>query len=101
VPDRGPCEIADEQAVATASSAYLTYWLMQVNLHDAKTRLSELVAAAEKGEDVIIARDGTPAVRLVAVAVEHPPVRLGVLNGEIELRDDFDDALPEFLPYST
>ena len=74
---------------------------MQVNMHDAKTRLSELVAAAERGEEVIIARGGAPAVRLVAVVVEHPPVRLGVLRGQIEIGEDFDEPLPEFEPYST
>jgi len=70
-------------------------------MHEAKTRLSELVAAAERGEDVVIARGGAPAVRLVAVAVEHAPVRLGVLAGEIELREDFDAPLPEFAPYTS
>jgi prevent-host-death family protein len=74
---------------------------MQVNMHDAKTRLSELVAAAERGEEVIIARAGAPAVRLVAVSVEHAPVRLGVLAGEIEIGADFDAPLPEFEPYTT
>jgi prevent-host-death family protein len=74
---------------------------MRVNMHDAKTRLSELVAAAERGEEVIIARGGAPAVRLVAVRVEHAPVRLGVLAGEIELGEDFDERLPEFEPYTT
>ena len=70
-------------------------------MHDAKTRLSELVSAAESGEEVIIARDGTPAVRLVAVAVEYPPVQLGALLGEIEIGEDFDDPLPDFEPYGT
>jgi prevent-host-death family protein len=74
---------------------------MQVNMHEAKSRLSELVAAAERGDEVIIARSGVPAVRLVAVSDEHPPVRLGLLAGEIELRNDFDDPLPEFAPYSS
>jgi prevent-host-death family protein len=73
---------------------------MQVNMHDAKTRLSELVAAAERGQDVIIARDGTPAVRLVAVTVDHPPVRLGALAGQIELGGDFDEPLPGFDAYT-
>jgi prevent-host-death family protein len=73
---------------------------MQVNMHEAKTTLSELVAAAESGEEVIIARNGTPAARLVAVTAEHAPVRLGVLAGEIELGPDFDEPLPEFEPYS-
>lgn len=43
----------------------------QFNMHDAKTRLSELVAMAERGEEVIIARDGRPAVRLVEIAPER------------------------------
>lgn len=73
---------------------------MQVDMHDAKSRLSELVAAAESGEEVIIARNGEPAVRLVAVRVEHPPVRLGVLAGEIELADDFDAPLDDFGTYA-
>jgi prevent-host-death family protein len=73
---------------------------MQVNMHDAKTQLSELVAAAERGEEVVIARNGTPAARLVAIAPEHAPVRIGVLAGEIELGPDFDEPLPEFDPYT-
>jgi prevent-host-death family protein len=73
---------------------------MQVNMHEAKTRLSELVAAAERGEKVLIARNGRPAVRLVPVVEEHPPVRVGVLAGQIELTDDFDEPLPAFEPYT-
>ena len=70
-------------------------------MHEAKTRLSELVAAAEGGDEVIIARGGTPVVRLVPVSVRHAPVRLGVLAGQIEIGEDFDEPLPEFAPYST
>lgn len=44
---------------------------MEVNIHHAKTYLSKLIAAVESGEEVIIARNGKPAVRLVQVA---PPV---------------------------
>jgi prevent-host-death family protein len=72
---------------------------MKVNMHDAKTKLSELVAAAERGEEVVIARNGTPAARLVPIVAEHPPVRLGVLAGQIELGPDFDETPPEFEPY--
>jgi prevent-host-death family protein len=73
---------------------------MQVNMHEAKTQLSELVAAAERGEDVVIARSGAPAARLVAITTEHAPVRLGVLAGEIELGPNFDEPLPDFDPYT-
>ncbi|PTA68500.1 type II toxin-antitoxin system Phd/YefM family antitoxin [Deinococcus arcticus] len=37
------------------------------NMHDAKTQLSKLVDAAERGETVVIARNGKPAVQLTAV----------------------------------
>ena len=40
---------------------------IHVNIGEAKTRLSELVAAAKRGEEVVIARAGEPEVRLVPV----------------------------------
>ena len=36
-----------------------------MNVQEAKTRLSQILAQAERGEDVVIARDGTPVARLV------------------------------------
>lgn len=39
-----------------------------VNMQDAKTQLSQLVARAEAGEEIVLARAGSPAVRLVPVA---------------------------------
>jgi prevent-host-death family protein len=44
---------------------------MEVNVHQAKTNLSKLIAAVESGEEVIIARAGKPAVKLV---IATPPV---------------------------
>ncbi len=38
---------------------------IHVNIGEAKTRLSELIAASERGEEVVIARAGKPAVKLV------------------------------------
>ncbi len=63
-----------------------------VNIHEAKTQLSQLVAAAEAGEVVIIARNGLPVAQLVAYA---PPARQpGRLKGKIVLHEDFDTPLP-------
>ena len=45
---------------------------MQVNVQDAKTRLSELLRRVESGEDVVIARAGTPIARISAAT---PPRR--------------------------
>ena len=53
---------------------------MKVNMLEAKSQLSKLVKAALEGADVVIARDGTPAVRLVPVA------RKGGLAGWGKLR---------------
>ena len=49
---------------------------MQVNIHTAKTTLSDLILRAEAGEDVVIARRGKPAVRLVPI-VEGRSRRFG------------------------
>lgn len=46
--------------------------MMTVNMQDAKTRLSQLVARAEAGEEIVLARAGRPAVRLIPVAPTHP-----------------------------
>jgi prevent-host-death family protein len=54
---------------------------MIVNIHAAKTNLSKLIEKAEAGEEVVIARNGKPAVRLTPVEAprEH---QAGVEEGE-------------------
>lgn len=66
---------------------------------EAQDRLVELVAAVERGEDVVIARSGTPVVQLVAIESSFRPVALGSLAGEVEVREDFDAPLDDFEPY--
>jgi len=56
---------------------------MQVSIHEAKTQLSRLIAAVERGEEVVIARRDKPVVRLVAVLPERPKRRLGFLAGMV------------------
>jgi prevent-host-death family protein len=68
---------------------------MQLNLYDAKTRLSELVEAASQGEEVIIAKAGRPLARLGPVESARKPVRLGLMKGRIRIGKDFDAPLPE------
>lgn len=55
-----------------------------VNMLDAKTRLSQLVSAVEDGteSEIIIARDGKPAARLVPIIKEKGLRRLGLLEGQ-------------------
>lgn len=73
---------------------------MQVNIHEAKTNLSKLIRLAEAGEEVIIARDGVPVVRLTPVAQELPRRRIGGAKGFIlYMADDFDAPLEDFAEY--
>ncbi len=64
-----------------------------VNVHDAKTRLSELLARVERGESITIARAGTPIAQLVAVEAPGPR-RLGFVPGG-PLPASFFDPLPD------
>lgn len=72
--------------------------MKQVNIYEAKTQLSKLLKAAIDGEEVVIARDGVPLVRLVPVAAEPPPSLLGLVPG-IWMADDFDAPLDDFSEY--
>lgn len=68
---------------------------MQVNIYEAKTRLSELVDQASRGETVIIAKGGTPMAKLMPLS--GGPKRklvLGLMKNGIEISDDFDAPLP-------
>jgi prevent-host-death family protein len=67
-----------------------------VTVHEAKTHLSKLIAAAERGEEIVIARGDKPAVRLVPVEAAKRPDRVpGRLKGIIAFDDRFFDPLPE------
>ncbi len=67
-----------------------------VNMHDAKSRLSRLVAAIRSGEEreVVIAINGTPAARLVPIEPKQK-IRWGLLKGKYTAPDDFDALNPE------
>jgi prevent-host-death family protein len=61
-----------------------------VNMHEAKTTLSRLVERALAGEEVVIAKDGRPLVRLVPVRAPEAPRRPGRLRGRLRMAPDFD-----------
>ena len=74
-----------------------------VNVHEAKTHLSRLLARVERGGSVTIARDGKPVAKLVPTEKEPTEKEkgkrtLGTLRGQIEIPDDFD--APMELVYS-
>jgi prevent-host-death family protein len=68
---------------------------MQVNMHDAKSRLSELVELARKGERVVIARSGVPVAEIVAHREVAGRRRGGQWAGQARIADDFDAPMPQ------
>lgn len=90
---------------------------MQVTIHEAKTHLSRLIAAVERGEEVVIARRDKPVVRLVIEKPEKPKRRLGFLlkpgqeppnfdgffdkSFEEEIAQDFYDSADATKPYGS
>lgn len=68
----------------------------KVNVHEAKTTLSEILRRVESGEEVVVARAGRPVARLIPYVTDAGPRRLGGWEGKVEIADDFD-ATPEDL----
>lgn len=66
-----------------------------VNIYEAKTRLSQLVDKAAAGEDVLVARNGKPLVRMTRIDATKRPIRFGVLKGKVRIGADFDAPLSE------
>jgi prevent-host-death family protein len=66
--------------------------MKSVNIHEAKTNLSRLVAEAAKGEAFVIAKAGKPLVKVVPLDAPSPRKmrRLGFMAGRIKVPDDFD-----------
>jgi prevent-host-death family protein len=68
---------------------------LQMNIHEAKTHLSKLLARVKEGEEIVIAKAGQLIARLVPV-VERPNRRLpGSARGKVTIAPDFDAPLPE------
>lgn len=63
-------------------------------MHEAKSQLSQLAERAARGEEIVIARNGRPVARLVAMP-ERKQIRLGWAKGKVQIAEDFDAPLPE------
>ena len=65
-----------------------------VNVHEAKTHLSRLLAQVEAGQEVVIARNGAPVARLVPCH-QSGKRKFGALKGRLVVSDSFFEPLPE------
>jgi len=66
-----------------------------VNMHQAKSSLSRLVERALAGEEILIARNGEPVVKLVPVLREHKPRVPGRYKGKIWIAPDCFEPMSE------
>lgn len=69
--------------------------MVRVNMHEAKTTLSRLVDRVAEGEEIVIARNGTPVALLSPLKPSRR--RPGRLKGRISMAADFDAPLPAVL----
>jgi prevent-host-death family protein len=67
--------------------------MKQMNIHQAKTELSKLIERVEAGEQIVIARAGKPAAKLVPLNKARGRRRLGLLNGKFRIPDNFNAPL--------
>ena len=68
----------------------------QVNVHEAKTQLSKLLAEVEKGGEIVVARNGRPVAKLIPFPKPAKKrLRVGNWKGRIWISPDFDAPLPE------
>jgi prevent-host-death family protein len=66
-----------------------------VTIQEAKAQLSELIHLVEQGEEVVIAQDDQPKVKLVPVSPKKTGERVfGAYRGKIRMSEDFNDPLP-------
>jgi len=63
-----------------------------ISIHEAKTQFSQLLERAHQGEEIILAKAGTPYAKLVPLEENQPRVP-GIMEGDID--DSFFDPLPE------
>jgi prevent-host-death family protein len=65
--------------------------MRMVNVHEAKTQLSRLLQEVEEGEEIVIARNGTPVAKLVPHVEERKPREPGWAKGRMWMAPDFDE----------
>ena len=73
--------------------------MSKFNIADAKAHFSELVQKAMLGEEVIIAKDNTPVVKLVPLAAPGQARKPGSAKGRIRMTPDFDATPEDFSEY--
>lgn len=71
----------------------------QVNIHEAKTNLSKLIQEVLNGNEVIIAKNKKPIIKLINIQAAEHKRKLGLAKNKIFIADNFDEPLEDFKEY--
>jgi prevent-host-death family protein len=66
-----------------------------INIHEAKTHLSRLLARVVGGEEIVIGKSGKPIAKIVPFTAKSEPRKPGFWKGKVKMAKNFDDPLPE------
>lgn len=66
-----------------------------VSVHEAKTHLSRLIERVLAGEEIVVARNKEPVIKLIPAAAPKKKPLLGAFKGQFKLDDGFFDPLPD------
>jgi prevent-host-death family protein len=67
------------------------------NIHEAKTKLSQLIEQVESGQEILIARAGKPAAKLVPFVKSGVKREAGAWRGQVKMAEDFDRTSDEVI----
>lgn len=67
---------------------------MRVSVYEAKSKLSQMINKSLEGEEIVITRNGEDTVKLTPAPKKRKWI--GMLEGQIEIHDNFDDPIGEF-----
>ena len=70
--------------------------MAQFNISEAKARFSELVEKALAGDEVVVARDNKPLLKLVPLGDGGRPRQPGSARGQVRMAEDFDEPIRDF-----
>lgn len=69
--------------------------MRKLNIYDAKSQFSQVIAEVSQGETLVIAKAGKPVAKLSPYNTPKRSFRFGTMKGQIKIKDDFDEPLPD------
>lgn len=69
--------------------------MLQVNIHEAETNFLQLIMSVEKGEEIVISREGMPVARIMPVVQFASPRKPGSAKGKFRVPPEFFEPLPD------